>query len=336
MASELHCAVDETDETMAAAARALEMGGATRRRRRRTLLLAELDAHDGALVADAAATTGLRAALTAAPRYAELRAAEPLLLLIVLGRHLGEMVGERYAYYGTAYVGLLSSSERLAWALAFVLCMLLARRFWRADVVPLWYRRTAPARSPGTLTLTDAGLASVVVVLHAGLCLHALLAIDQFDLSRPVQVPRAGFDLVAVLVLAMLWRVLADAGGASGAMRYLPMLIGVFAVDLTLMLLAIGGGLTVFPWYRVPILHIGSVVVSYPMLRSLVLGGLFLALGYGLRRVAHPTPATRLLAAAALATGVSNALLYGRYALLPQALFDLGIAALMVQAARRR
>jgi hypothetical protein len=66
-----------------------------------------------------------------------------------------------------------------------------------------------------------------------------------------------------------------------------------------------------------------------------VLGLLFLALGYALRRMARQTFTTRLLAGAAFATGLANAALLDRHALLPLALFDAGIALVAVRALRR-
>ena len=77
------------------------------------------------------------------------------------------------------------------------------------------------------------------------------------------------------------------------------------------------------------------MIVGYPLLRGLVFGLLFLALGYGTRRVARPTPYTRLLAGTAVATGLVNAVASTWVALVPLALFDLALALLLLDAAQR-
>ncbi len=68
-----------------------------RRRGSRTLLLAEVTEDEGQALGAAGATAGLRAVLVAAPTYVELRAAEPLLLLVFVGRYVWELAWARYA-----------------------------------------------------------------------------------------------------------------------------------------------------------------------------------------------------------------------------------------------
>jgi len=336
MAYELHCGDSETDEAIAAAARALRLESGTRRPER-TLLLAELEEDEADALREAAADAGLPTVVTVAPRHVELRKAEPLLLLTVLGWYAIVLLGARFTRQGIAFVSDFGFGQLVIWALIAALLVLLYRRFAAADVVPLWHRRPEVGRplpidlSAGTLQ-AGAALAGA----HAALCIALFFRPNGFALAVPLQVWLAvAFDVLAAGACAALWKVLEAGGGATGAARYLPMLIAVFGVDIALTLLASANGLAAFPSYTVPLLHLGALIVGYPLLRGLVFGLLFLALGYGMRRVARPTPYTRLLAGTAVATGLVNAVASTWVALVPLALFDLALALLLLDAAQR-
>lgn len=337
MAYELHCRDIETDEAIAAAAKSLRLECGTRRPGR-TLLLAELEEDEAESLRESAAAAGLQTVVSVAPRHIELRKAEPLLLLTVLGWYAVALLGGRFAYQGIGVLSELGIGQIVIWGLVVALLVLLHRRFAAADVVPLWHRRPESGRPlPIALSVGALQAAAALPGAHAALCIALFFRpAAGFDLAVPMQVSLAvAFDVLAAAACALLWKVLEAGGGASGAMRYLPMLIAAFAVDIALTLLASASGLAAFPWYAVPLLHLGALIVGYPILRALVIALLFLALGYGLRRVSRPTPHTRLLAGTAIATGLFTAVATTWVALVPLALFDLALALLLLDAAQR-
>lgn len=336
MANELHCGSDDRDEDLAAAASAQHMGGGPRRPGR-TLLLAELEADEAEALREAAAAAGLQAVVATTPRNVELRKAEPLLLLTLLGWYAVALLGARFERQGIAFLFDLGPGPIVVWGLVAALLVLLHRRFAAADVVPLWQRRAEPPRAlPIDLSAATLRAAAALAGAHAALCIALFFRVGYVELASATQVAAAvAFDALAVGACAALWKVLAAGGGASGAIRYLPMLIAAFAVDAGLTLLAFASGLAAFPRYSVPLLHLGALIVGYPMLRALVFALLFLAFGYGMRRVSRPTPHTRLLAGTAIATGLVTAVASSWVALIPLLLFDLALALLLLDAAQR-